>query len=277
MKLDKEKFRSDLFEFYKDYYQKQLGLKDWVNRSHLRENEEEVFGRRVVNWTQEVFGFDYSDNAKVLVVGCGTGAEVCALHSVGAEVYGVDVNPNAVAIAREALRFSGLSIADCNHRIQEARAEDLPFSDEMFDYVICYTVLEHVADVGECLREMLRTKKREGLIYICIPDYGQLYEGHYKLPLPMFLPKIFSLFILILAGRPARFLGTLNVIKPQEIQRWSQEHDLIACRYYLFDGVLDLDKRSICSFLISLIRKFLFDVFGSRLNQHWVLLPSKRR
>ena len=44
--------------------------------------------------------------------------------------------------------------------IVEADAQDLPFKDSSFDYVLCAHVLEHVEDPGRMLRELMRVARR---------------------------------------------------------------------------------------------------------------------
>ena len=41
-----EKLRNLIFEYYKDYYKLQLGLKDWRQRVELRLNEEKNFSQQ---------------------------------------------------------------------------------------------------------------------------------------------------------------------------------------------------------------------------------------
>lgn len=85
----------------------------------------------------------------VLDVGCNSGyfQRFCPQ---AANVTGVDVNPDLVAIATR--RLSGG--AWC------ARAEALPFEDNTFDLVNISEVLEHVHDPALCLAEAARVARR---------------------------------------------------------------------------------------------------------------------
>lgn len=62
--------------------------------------------------------------------GCGTGADIAYLSSLGYQVYGFDVNPDAVAICKE--RFAGNALV----RVTEARFEE-------FDYPACGLATAH--------------------------------------------------------------------------------------------------------------------------------------
>lgn len=57
----------------------------------------------------------------------------------------------------------------------------LPFKDEVFDYVICADVLEHVEDDEKVLDNIYRVIKRGGEAIITVPAYKSLYGAHDKL------------------------------------------------------------------------------------------------
>src|SRR5204863_130353 len=79
--------------------------------------------------------------------GCGTGGFNRAAEAAGARAWGVDLDPEAVAIA---------GARAGRGRIVRAAAESLPFGDGSFDVVYCVSTLEHVADGDQALREMAR-------------------------------------------------------------------------------------------------------------------------
>lgn len=72
-------------------------------------------------------------------------------------------------------------------RIQQAKAEALPFPDNHFDLVIMKDVLEHVEDVERSLTEAVRVSRK--YLYIMSPNYLFPYEAHFKRPFIPFLPK----------------------------------------------------------------------------------------
>src|SRR6266702_2125506 len=65
---------------------------------------------------------------RLLSLGCGTGGLNVAAEAAGALAWGVDVDPDAVAIARERAPRG---------RIARAAAESLPFPGGSFDVVYC--------------------------------------------------------------------------------------------------------------------------------------------
>ena len=97
-------------------------------------------------------------NTRVLDVGCGGGfmAEALALRT--AKVAGLDPSSQAIRAAQAHALANGLAID-----YQTGRAEQLPFDDHSFDFVVCVDVLEHVDDLKQATSEMARVLKPGGL------------------------------------------------------------------------------------------------------------------
>jgi len=194
-----------LRDYYKRYYKDRLGLRDWQARIENRLDEENYFALPMIRRIEEWFGYNFSGK-RVLVVGAGTGAETIALKQKGADVFSVEPDSEAYEILL--IKAGMYGIAESN--ILSAKAESLPFQDTYFDFVYCYTVLEHVQDVKKSISEMIRVCKPGGFIFIETPNYRMCYEPHYKIFMPTFLPKVLLKFYLLLLGRPICFLDTLN-------------------------------------------------------------------
>jgi ubiquinone/menaquinone biosynthesis C-methylase UbiE len=101
---------------------------------------------------------EFPPQARVLEVGCGTGAVCRVLTSephVG-EVIGVDPSPYLVDRARE------LSADTAKITYQEADGKSLPFEDASFDAVILHTILTHVPGPKQVLSEAHRVLRPGG-------------------------------------------------------------------------------------------------------------------
>jgi ubiquinone/menaquinone biosynthesis C-methylase UbiE len=98
---------------------------------------------------------------RVLDVGCGDGALVCAASARGAEATGVDPNPAMLVAARELAARAGVRAA-----FMEGRIEHLPFPDISFDIVTAVTVLCLVPNAAVAVREMARVLKPGGRLVI---------------------------------------------------------------------------------------------------------------
>ena len=118
---------------------------------------------------------------------------------------------------------------------------------------------------------MVRCTKSKGKIFVETPDYRQLYEGHYKLPLPMFLPIWVNKLFLKILGRPTEFISTINKINSKKLRKIFFKLPVTAIRFYRNNSNLeDLSKFDI-NYYVNLIQKFIKNVFGIEINQIWIL------
>ncbi|MFT5182732.1 MAG: arsenite methyltransferase, partial [Alphaproteobacteria bacterium] len=95
---------------------------------------------------------DFPAGARVLDVGCGTGAQSRTLigRADVAEVVGADQAQFLLARARAlGAGIDGLSF-------EEASGDDLPFEAASFDVIVAHTVLTHVANPEAVLAETFR-------------------------------------------------------------------------------------------------------------------------
>jgi ubiquinone/menaquinone biosynthesis C-methylase UbiE len=106
----------------------------------------------------------------VLDAGCGIGhwgqllARVLPPH---AQFVGIDPEPLSLARARErAIQFD---VAD-RFRYQQGDVTALPFEKGRFDMVTCQTLLIHLKEPKEGLREMMRVLKPGGLLLVAEPN-----------------------------------------------------------------------------------------------------------
>jgi demethylmenaquinone methyltransferase/2-methoxy-6-polyprenyl-1,4-benzoquinol methylase/phosphoethanolamine N-methyltransferase len=124
--------------------------------------------RRVRERTLEVASIAAGE--AVLDVGCGTGTlALAAKRQVGDDgsVEGIDPSPEMIGRAREKAARHGLEIV-----FEVAGAEELPFSDERFDAVLCTLVFHHISEEsrGKAIDEMRRVVNPGGRLLIVEPE-----------------------------------------------------------------------------------------------------------
>ena len=158
------------------------------------------------------------------MVGAGTGEEMAQLARTGCRVYGLEPNDKALVILK--LR-ADLGQIDGRH-LTQAVAEKIPYPNDCFDLVYCWQVLEHVTNVAQSINEMIRVTKKNGRIFIGCPDYRQIVEPHYKLYLPLFLPKFINKLILKARGRNTEFFDTLQLVNAKKIKSILRQNHILA-------------------------------------------------
>jgi S-adenosylmethionine-dependent methyltransferase len=80
-------------------------------------------------------------NKSILEIGCGTGSSTLALAEQGAVVTGIDINENAMTIARKRLELYGLNPSFLNTNSADIKEN---FSDKKWDIIIFFASLEHM-------------------------------------------------------------------------------------------------------------------------------------
>lgn len=104
-----------------------------------------------------------------LDIGCGDGNFTSlAARELGSDaVYGIDISPKAVEMAR----LRGVQ-AQCLNLDEQ----DLPFEAGFFDLVLCGEVIEHLFDPDRLLDNVWRVLKAGGSLIITTPNLASIYN-----------------------------------------------------------------------------------------------------
>ncbi len=103
---------------------------------------------------------------RVLDCGVGTGALACALARVLPDPFrldAIDISPRMLALAHGQFRDLGIEAT-----LRQGDVCRLPYDNAAFDLVITGHVLEHLADPGAALAEMVRVLKPGGRLIACL-------------------------------------------------------------------------------------------------------------
>jgi 2-polyprenyl-3-methyl-5-hydroxy-6-metoxy-1,4-benzoquinol methylase len=105
---------------------------------------------------------------RLLDVGCGSGDGLVFMSRLGWRVEGVEVDPQAVAVARS----KGLLI-------HSGALKDQRFPDSQFDAITMSHVIEHVHDPIALMSECMRILKPNGMLVIITPNANSLGHSFY--------------------------------------------------------------------------------------------------
>lgn len=100
---------------------------------------------------------------RVLDLGCGSGEKTALLCQRGAQVLGVDVSSELIALAEQRLRQ-----ADLMAELKVGSAYSIEIADESVDVIFCASVLHHF-NIPAAVSEMRRILRPDGVIIVKEP------------------------------------------------------------------------------------------------------------
>ena len=110
-------------------------------------------------------------DGKILDLGCGAGAMLFHMQTLGWQVFGTEPDPKAVDTAKKLLQtdtiFSGF-------------LEDAAFAENTFDALISSHVIEHLFDPLATLKECFRVMKPGAQLSIATPNIESMASQQYK-------------------------------------------------------------------------------------------------
>lgn len=102
---------------------------------------------------------------KILDVGCGSGDTLVLLKELGWDVYGLEIDKNAIKVAR------GRGIVNVKLGGYEKIAD---FPNNYFDSIRLYHVIEHISDPHNCLQLIYKKLKPEGEVILGTPNANSM-------------------------------------------------------------------------------------------------------
>jgi 2-polyprenyl-6-hydroxyphenyl methylase / 3-demethylubiquinone-9 3-methyltransferase len=230
--LKKSSSGNNLFFFLISYHGKLGIMSEFSPNANIDKREIERFSASAPNWwrargefkalhdiqpVRMAFIRGYADPAgrAVLDVGCGGGLISEGLAAAGARVTAIDMSEAALAVARDHLRQSGLSVVYRKATV-ETMAEERPGA---FDIVTCMELVEHVPDPASIVRACGRAVKPGGHVFFATVNRTWL-SG------------------LLVVGAAEYLLGIVRkgthhyhrLVRPSELIRWGRRADL-DCRH----------------------------------------------
>ena len=115
------------------------------------------------------FAARFSDGAKVLDAGCGSGYGSAEFRAA-ASVVAADISADAVRHARQNFQRPGVTFL-------QASCEAIPFADATFDLVTAFEVIEHLDNWRRLLAEAKRVLKPGGVLLVSTPNKSYYAES----------------------------------------------------------------------------------------------------
>lgn len=226
MKFNEIEYSGKLCSKIKKYYASyadEIGYQEFSDQ-YLKAQLENKLAKYVF---EEVTSFSSQTNKiKILDIGSGLGGTIAEFRRNGIDCFGVEPDRIAIKITKDRLFEEKLGDPGV---LCQGVGESLPFHSKSFDLVCSITVIEHVKNLEEYLREAYRVLKPDGEIFIIAPNYFSFWEGHYRLYTPpyiMYLSKgFFKLYSKLFARNP-KYTNRLNFkINPVYLKKLFRETD----------------------------------------------------
>jgi SAM-dependent methyltransferase len=115
----------------------------------------------------EIFrGLEITEADTVIDIGCGSGEKCVFAGDLGADVIGIEVNPDLIPILEAKMRETSAR----SFRAILSTSETIPLPDASGDVVICTEVVEHISDPAAFLAELARIGRPGARYWISVPD-----------------------------------------------------------------------------------------------------------
>ncbi len=148
------------------------GTKEFFEE-HRKVYLEDVFAN---NFDENLFIPKLQDDAKILDLGCGVGFWTIEMLKRGEykHMYSADLTQTALDNLTKRLEYNNL------HSILSIQnAEEMDYSDNLFDHINCQGVIHHTPNTEKTVQEMARVLKSGGTAYISV-YYKNIFLRNWK-------------------------------------------------------------------------------------------------
>ena len=164
---------------------------------------EEIKMTREANIAKDLHSRYNLDGKLTLDVGSGLGGLLVQLGLIGCKGVGIELSREySIITQKRILRYGLKEKCQCIR----TQGENLPFSDNTFDFVSCLSVLEHTNNPYSVIKEIVRVAKPNGVILIRAENYFSFWDAHYRIAWFPLMPKKIARFYLKLRGKDTYFL-----------------------------------------------------------------------
>lgn len=109
-------------------------------------------------WVKKFEALFNKPKIKVLDVGCGGGRNLYMLLKMGYDAYGCDFHENMVIETRNKIA-NVIKNDNAKKRIMQADMRELPYKDNLFDYVIANGILHNVSNLEDYICSIIQLSR----------------------------------------------------------------------------------------------------------------------
>jgi len=141
--------------------------------------------RKIIKWMpwaqrgypllSSVIDYPTLKGKKVLDIAVGTGWTTEQFVRTGAQVTAIDLSPQAVELTKKRLALYGLTAEE----VRIVDAQQLPFADESFDFVLAFGCLMHMPNTQSAIDEIHRVLKPGGKTSAMMYNKHSLHWWYY--------------------------------------------------------------------------------------------------
>lgn len=146
-------------EKYRDYWKQRVAETNNSEKNSSQLNQNDKLSSSDQIYFEAIQLLDIKPGATVLEMGCGFGRSIPFLQSIAGTLHAMDISKAMIEAARES----------CSHfenvKFHISEAENTPFDNHSFDYVVCFAVFDAVFQT-KTLIEGNRLLKQGGRLLI---------------------------------------------------------------------------------------------------------------
>lgn len=141
---------------------------------------------RFFPWVQQLSVYKDPSNCRILSSGCGSGGDLFVFMESGAKsATGIEVDFRLAKLAKDRFKHSEFQK---DFMISVYNGLNLPLGNNKFDIVFSIHVLEHTKSPKTYLSEIFRVLKKDGILFLDLPNRYYKIEQHTNIHYLHYLP-----------------------------------------------------------------------------------------
>ncbi|MBU0580167.1 MAG: methyltransferase domain-containing protein [Candidatus Margulisbacteria bacterium] len=138
----------------------------------------------------------------ILDIGSGRGDFLIDVARQGGKAIGIEIND---AYIKETLDKAAQD--DLRVKVIKGVAENLPFNNDIFDFINFALVIEHIEDPEKAIKEIARVMKINGQAYLGVPNRFSFKDPHFHLYFVNWLPRFMCNRFITIFGKHKDYNG----------------------------------------------------------------------